>query len=271
MSLQRHLDRHVSDASLDHATRFPAMSIAGESAPSHRERGWQSSTRYADQPMSWGTRLFGAGGVTAIALLILAGTLFTWRTYSAPAARPTLSVINVARPAAPPEPPSEIPPGPEQVEKQEPLPRPERPKIEPPEIQLPSDSPMTLQVPEPVLDPGPPVDKTLAPETKPAPPAPQASNARPTWEGAVLAALHKAKRYPREASFRRQQGVPYIRFVMNRVGKVLSSRLERSSGFRALDDEAVALPKRASPLPKPPEGVMGDTIELVVPVEFFMK
>ncbi|MPT49375.1 MAG: energy transducer TonB, partial [Sphingobium sp.] len=51
----------------------------------------------------------------------------------------------------------------------------------------------------------------------------------------------------------------------------LSVRLERSSGFRSLDDEAVALPKRASPLPKPPEDVKGDTIELVVPVEFFMK
>jgi protein TonB len=83
--------------------------------------------------------------------------------------------------------------------------------------------------------------------------------------------LNKAKRYPRDAQFNRQQGVPYIRFVMNRDGKVLSVRLERSSGFRALDDEAVALPKRAQPLPKPPDNLPGDTIELVVPVEFFLS
>ncbi|MDH2132203.1 energy transducer TonB [Sphingobium yanoikuyae] len=87
----------------------------------------------------------------------------------------------------------------------------------------------------------------------------------------MLGALNKVKRYPREAAFRRQQGVPYIRFVMNREGKVLSVRLERSSGVRSLDDEALSLPKRASPLPRPPEEVKGDSIELVVPVEFFMS
>lgn len=86
----------------------------------------------------------------------------------------------------------------------------------------------------------------------------------------MLGALNKVKRYPREASFRRQQGVPYIRFVMNREGSVLSVRLERSSGIRSLDGEAVSLPRRAEPFPKPPEDVVGETIELVVPVEFFM-
>jgi protein TonB len=73
------------------------------------------------------------------------------------------------------------------------------------------------------------------------------------------------------AMARRQQGVPYIRFVMDRDGKVLSSRLERSSGFPDLDREAVSLPKRASPLPKPPDNKRGDTLELVVPVEFFLR
>lgn len=70
---------------------------------------------------------------------------------------------------------------------------------------------------------------------------------------------------------RRQQGVPYIRFIMDREGKVLASRLERSCGVSELDREAVSLPKRASPLPKPPEDKSGDTLELVVPVEYFLK
>lgn len=70
---------------------------------------------------------------------------------------------------------------------------------------------------------------------------------------------------------RRQQGVPYIRFVMDRDGHVLSSRLERSSGFDALDRAALELPKQAQPLPKPPEDRLGDKIELVVPVEFFLR
>jgi protein TonB len=86
----------------------------------------------------------------------------------------------------------------------------------------------------------------------------------------VLTALNKVKRYPREAQFRHQQGVPYIRFVIDRTGAVLSSTLERPSGVRSLDIEAIALPKRAQPLPKPPEDRKGATIEIIVPVEFFL-
>jgi protein TonB len=220
--------------------------------------------------MSAGTRLFGMGGTSAIVLLILAGVMLTWRTYTAsqPA---TLSTFDIAPPAAPPEPPSEVPPGPEQVQKDKPQPDPDRPKVEPPKIELPSPNAVPVAVATPAPDPTPPIEKTTAPEAKPAPPAPQVSSGKPTWEGLVLGALNKVKRYPRDAHFARQQGIPYIRFVMDRDGKVLSVRIERSSGHRSLDQEALALAKRAQPLPKPPEDVKGDTIELVVPVEFFMR
>lgn len=266
MTLLRHLDRHALSGPAD-----DTGSIAPVVVPPSVEPVWQPSTRYADQPTTWSTRLFGMGGVMLVCLLIVGLALFTWRTYTAAPAPATLSVFDVAPPAAPPEPPSEVPPGPEQEQKEKPLLDPDRPKIKPPEIQIPSVKPMTIPVAQPVPDPGPPVERTTAPERPAAPPAPQVSTGKPTWEGLVLGALNKKKRYPRDAQFRREQGVPYIRFVMNREGKVLSSRLERSSGFRALDDEAVALPRRASPLPKPPDDVPGDTIELVVPVEFFMS
>ncbi len=246
-------------------TPSPVVAAISPAAP------WQPSTRYSDQPMTLQTRLFGMGGVCAIALAIAAGALLSWRVYTAVQARPNLNVFDIAAPAAPPEPQSETPPGPEQVQKEKAQPDPDRPKIEAPEVQVPSNNPIALEITKPVIDPGPPVEKTTAPESKPAPPAQKASDARPTWEGMVLGALNKVKRYPREAAFRRQQGVPYIRFVMNREGKILSVRLERSSGIRSLDDEAVSLPRRADPLPKPPEDVKGDTIELVVPVEFFMR
>jgi len=232
---------------------------------------WQPSIRYSDQPMSLGTWLFGMGGVALIALLILGAALFTWTTFQTVRQPTTLSVFDLAPPAAPPEPVHETPPGPEQVQKEKPQPPIEMPQIKPPEIKLPSINTLPVQMAELVPDPGPPVEDTTAPETRPAPPAQQVSTAQPTWEGLVLGALNKVKRYPRAASLRRQQGVPYIRFVMDREGKVLSVRLERSSGFRMLDEEALALPKRASPLPKPPESVAGETIELVVPVEFFMR
>jgi protein TonB len=130
--------------------------------------------------------------------------------------------------------------------------------------------PIPVTLPKPA-DPGPVEPETAAPKTLPAPAAPQMSgNAADTWEGRVLAALHKQRRYPRNAMMRRQQGVPYIRFTMDREGKVLSVRLERSCGFPELDREAVALARRASPLPKPPDDKPGDTLELVVPVEYFL-
>lgn len=228
-------------------------------------------SRYSEQPTSIGTRMFGMVGTLGIALLVLAGALFTWRTYTASQAPATLSVFDVAPPAAPPEPVREVPPGPEKVQKEKQQPDPHRPKIEPPKIEVPSLASLPVVADKPTPDPGPPVKETTAPESKPAPPAPQVSTGKPTWEGLVLGALNKVKRYPRDAHFARQQGVPYIRFVMNRDGKVLSVRIERSSGFRSLDQEALALPKRAQPLPKPPEDMKGDTIELVVPVEFFMR
>lgn len=269
MNNVRHLDQHEASMTPDSNAVLPQPERSADALAT--EVVWQRAPRYSDQPTSWRTRLFGISGVTTITLLILGGAMITWHTFTAPPAPPTLSVFDVAPPAAPPEPPSEIPPGPEKVEHEKLLPRPEMPRAEPPLIQLPSLSPLALQLPEEAPDPGPPIERATAPERKPAPSAPKQSTAKPTWEGAVLAALNKAKRYPREASSRRQQGVPYIRFLMDRDGKVLSSRLERSSGFAVLDDEAVSLPRRAAPLPKPPDDVVGNTIELVVPVEFFMR
>lgn len=67
------------------------------------------STRYSEQPMSVGTRLFGMSGTLAILLTVLAGALLTWGTNAGLQPPTTLSVFDVAQPAAPPEPPSEVP------------------------------------------------------------------------------------------------------------------------------------------------------------------
>lgn len=100
----------------------------------------------------------------------------------------------------------------------------------------------------------------------------QPSNAQVTWEGAVLAQLERHKRYPRAAQRRSQEGVPSVIIRINRQGKVLSVRLSHSSGFAMLDEEATALPERASPLPPPPPAEMaGDPFEFTVPVHFFLN
>ncbi|WP_404482444.1 TonB family protein [Novosphingobium sp. BL-52-GroH] len=229
------------------------------------------TTRYADQPVPLDTRLLGLGGTIGVMLIVLVGMFLTWTTFSKTKTQPTLNVFHVAPSAAPPKPVREVPPGPEKVKQDEPVHK--APEIETPKIIVPNPTLIAATPPEkPSLqDPGPPVKDTTAPVSKPAPPEPQLSSSKPTWQGLVLGALDKVKRYPRDARFARQQGVPYIHFVMDRQGKILSVRLERSSGFLSLDREALALPKRAQPLPKPPEDVKGDPLELVVPVEFFMR
>lgn len=232
---------------------------------------WEAvSVRYADRPMPLGTRLFGMSGTGLVCLAIIGAALFRWASPPPPIVPTTLSVFDVAPPEAPPAPDTEIPPGPEQVQREE-QPKVKVVEVPPPLVQVPSVSAMSVPAAEPVDDPGPPIEQTTAPESRPLPPGSKASDAKPTWEGQVLAALNAAKRYPLEAKRNRQQGMPWIRFVMDREGKVRSVRLERPSGYDALDREALALPMRASPLPKPPESVTGNRIELTVPVEFFLS
>ncbi|MEE4450543.1 TonB family protein [Novosphingobium resinovorum] len=228
--------------------------------------------RHVYQPPA-SSRLIGVGGTAFIFALAVAGFFFTV-SYIIPAQPPSaLTVVNLLPQASPAETPPQENEAPKPVhEKRE---QPEAPKLQPvesPIVPIAQVSvPMSAVTPK-LSDPGPTEPETAAPKTAPAPPAPQISNDAPdTWEGRVLAQLNKHRRYPRLAMARRQQGVPYIRFVMDREGKVLLSRLERSSGFADLDREAVALPKRAQPIPKPPADKPGDTLELVVPVEFFLR
>lgn len=248
----------------------PASGCGRAVLPSHPM--WDPvPVRYCDQPMSLGTRMFGMSGTGLLCLALIGVALFRWQTSALPPMPTTLSVFDVAPPEAPPAPDTEIPPGPEQVQTEMQQPRIEVVDTPPPLVQVPAGSAMIQQVTQAAPDPGPPVEQTTAPETRPLPPGSKMSDARPTWEGQVLAALNAAKRYPLEARRNRQQGVPWIRFTMDREGKVRSVRLEQSSGFDALDREALALPMRASPLPIPPDSVAGNRVELTVPIEFFMR
>lgn len=79
-----------------------------------------------------------------------------------------------------------------------------------------------------------------------------------------MAHLNRFKRFPSGAS----GGTAQVAFSIDRAGRVLSSRLIGSSGDPALDAEAVAMMRRASPVPAPPSSVGGGSITLAVPVRF---
>lgn len=185
-----------------------------------------------------------------------------------------------------PEPLPEMPEPPPEVVAEVVLPKPPppRPRIveRPPEpVKLRPVPVREAKPPAPTPAPQPPAPTTtappvaLAPAPVPAAPSQTASavpaDAMRTWQSYLLAHLERHKRYPRNAQLRRQEGVVHLRFVMDREGRVATARLERSSGHTSLDDETLALIERAQPLPPPPDEMARERIEIVVPVQFFLR
>jgi protein TonB len=74
------------------------------------------------------------------------------------------------------------------------------------------------------------------------------------YRNALLAKIWGAARYPEAARERGAIGVATVRFALDGAGAVTLADLAQSSGDRALDDEAMAAVRRASPLPAPPTG-----------------
>lgn len=150
---------------------------------------------------------------------------------------------------APPPPPKEIqrkpPPKPKVVQRRKPV-NPDKPRAE-------QNSAPTAQA-------------QLAPRA--AAPAPGASSPSPaataSWRGTLIAHLNRFKRFPSGAS----PGTVQVAFSIDRGGRVLSARLVRGSGDAALDEEAVAMIRRASPVPPPPDGLGGGSVSLAVPIRF---
>lgn len=94
--------------------------------------------------------------------------------------------------------------------------------------------------------------------------APMASGeAVSSWRGEVLAHLNAYK----PASPDGASGTVRIGFTVDRGGRVTSASVAGSSGDAALDQAALSMVRRASPVPAPPPE-MGGRISLGVPVHF---
>ena len=93
-----------------------------------------------------------------------------------------------------------------------------------------------------------------------------------TWQKQIVALLERNKRYPAAAQSRREQGVAQVFFSLDRQGRVVDSRVVRSSGAAALDEEALALVRRAQPFPAwPAPEFPGERVDLTVPIRFNLK
>ncbi|EAJ4548433.1 energy transducer TonB, partial [Campylobacter jejuni] len=91
-----------------------------------------------------------------------------------------------------------------------------------------------------------------------------------SYQALLMAHLTKFKKYPQEAIMQKQEGVVRIRVSIDESGNVLSKELKKSCPYAALNDEALSLFKRASPLPKPPKEMLknGDKISFVMPIDY---
>lgn len=69
---------------------------------------------------------------------------------------------------------------------------------------------------------------------------------------------------------RPQHSIALVRFKMDRSGNLLSSSLEESTGSKMLDEEALDLINRSQPFPPLPLEITADTVEITIPVEFFI-
>ena len=94
------------------------------------------------------------------------------------------------------------------------------------------------------------------------------ANAPPSWKGQIVAAIERNKRYPPDAETKREQGTPSVSFTIDRHGRLLSSRLLRGSGVASLDQEAVAILRRAQPFPPAPADIAGTQFNFTIPIRF---
>ena len=82
--------------------------------------------------------------------------------------------------------------------------------------------------------------------------------------------LAKHRTYPPTAKKSKQEGTVMLAFTISRDGTVQKSSIKNSSGHPLLDEAAIRMLKKASPLPAAPDDFypLRDTLPLVMPIEF---
>ena len=114
-----------------------------------------------------------------------------------------------------------------------------------------------------------PAPKANASKESRASKAPTVSPAK--WQSRVLAWLNRHKRYPGGAKSRREQGTVRVSFAINASGNVISASISRSSGNSELDQAALDMVRRSSPVPAPPPEIAKSRMSLSLPVQFNLK
>jgi TonB family protein len=89
---------------------------------------------------------------------------------------------------------------------------------------------------------------------------------RQRWETMLSVHLNKSKRWPSDRTQRQAHLV--VAFVIDRTGHVLSTTIAQSSGDTSFDQAALAMMRRADPVPAPPPTVADEGLSFTLPVDF---
>jgi protein TonB len=181
------------------------------------------------------------------------------------------------RPEARIEPKIEIEPEP-RIE-----PRPEPPpvaQVEPPPVPVaqPRIEPVTPPVAAATVQPAP----VAAPVPPPAPPQPVALKTEPSvsplepgllliFGQSISKEIKRHQKYPPLAQRRGWEGTAEVLLQIAADGKVTSITLGKSSGRSVLDEEALNMVRRASPLPQAPQNLRGRELTVTVPIVFKLQ
>lgn len=201
--------------------------------------------------------------------------------------------------AAPRNPPSDLPPGPDSEASMATPPTLQQ-QEEMKESQLPKDTPLDTQEPDRLVtentaekpeeekpdakaQPAPPSEASVAREATAMPSVGTAQEApksvtrdpgvgrskqrvKATWERELIAHVDKHKKYPSDRSRRNADII--VNLVLDRTGKVVSVSIAKSSGDNAFDQAALDMLRRADPVPAPPALIADDGLSFFLPVQF---
>ena len=95
--------------------------------------------------------------------------------------------------------------------------------------------------------------------------------ARISYQDMVATRLARAKRYPERALIRRKTGEGSIRLEISADGSVSQMTILRSTNTPILDEELLAMVKRASPFPAFPMDLRKDRVAFIIPVAFRLE
>jgi protein TonB len=187
--------------------------------------------------------------------------------------RVTYDVVVVAPPVArvaSPEPevvPESAPlPVPAVVAPSPPKPKPHPVAKAPALVPAPDDEPVSAGEPA-VTEPSP----SVAVAAPPVAPAPARVAADPAYARTLLTWLNRYRDYPLQARRRGVEGRVVLFLVVERSGRVSELKIATSSGAEILDEAALAMVRRADPMPPVPRSMTGDLIQFWIPVDFALS